>query len=75
LFVLVLSRRELNALLFGIRFEDEISLVEFQHGIRAAQKTLIRSVAYEGMDPLSLSLCLSYESFIVKDCPEKDVRE
>jgi hypothetical protein len=36
--------------------------LEFQHGIRAAQKALIKGVAYEGIEPLSLSSCFSSES-------------
>ncbi len=36
--------------------------LEFQLGIRAAQKALIKGVAYEGIEPLSLSSCFSSES-------------
>jgi hypothetical protein len=49
--------------------------LEFQHGIRAAQKALIKGVAYEGMEPLSLSSCFCSESLSVGDLTEKGLKE
>jgi hypothetical protein len=49
--------------------------LEFQHGIRAAQKALIKGVAYESMEPLSLSSCFSSEALSVGDLTEKGLKE
>lgn len=49
--------------------------LEFQHGIRAAQKALIKGVAYESMEPLSLSSCFSSEALSVGNLTEKGLKE